>query len=531
MSSELSSLAQAVLPVVEQFVQSQIAPDATADEIRRQVLGLPTLQGFDQALLQECLQEVLRSRGLLEVTEEHEPRILVDWGELPRIGFQTRPEFNLVCDPGWSEPKIHVTVDRQLDHDVNDPTRRPRRFEAGIWSFHVPFRLTSQGIDCLPGHYLVKVEVSFRKDGQQRPRFYLTSIRLNIPSASESGERVLEIDGDGQSVVNLHGHNLSSFSKVVLKGGDQGIINLQSSGLEATAEESDSAETESASYEYKLRPNLELQSRLPSVHRGEQLHRAESLSLRLPSGKLIHILAKKRVTMGRSRENDLVLRFIPRSDENDSNTRNLSRTHMVVDCCDDGVILKDSSSKGIELNYEPINEELTLPCSEVGYSQSLELAPALLGHTPFGLDLQLFGARQNSDQRTEEIDWDEVCFDLMGQRPGRLWQYSASNQIDACRLVRANNQPDLEEYVLLYRQAYLGGNDCAIDIGGTATGSRARLFYAGRSFWIQTDLGMTLQINDQIHSEPVVAALEPGMTVSIDGKELTLERFEQQIDG
>ena len=42
---------------------------------------------------------------------------------------------------------------------------------------------------------------------------------------------------------------------------------------------------------------------------------------------------------------------------------------------------------------------------------------------------------------------------------------------------------------------------------------------------------MTLQINDQVHSEPVVAALEPGMSLVIDGKELTLERFEQQIDG
>lgn len=529
MPTELSNLARAVLPLLEEFVQNNLGTDALVDTIRDRVFTDPSLAGLDRSLIEECLEELFRRRGLFQKAPE--PRLLVDWGELPKIGFQNRPEFNLVCDPTWSEPEIHVVVDRQLDHDAEDPARRSQRFEAGLWSFHVPFRLTTQGIDCLPGHYLIRVEIAFRKATNQLPRFYQTSIRLNIPSTSESGERVLEIDGDGQSVVNLHGHNLSSFSKVVLKGGDQGIINLQSSGLKndpALNEEPDSEP--SASFEYQLKPNLELENRLPAVHRSGPLHRTEALSLKLASGKRIHLLAKKRVTFGRSRENDIVLRFIPRSEENDNNTRNLSRTHMVIDCCDEGVVLKDTSSKGIELNYKAINEELTLPSNEVGYSQSLELAPARLGHTPFGLDIQLFGSRQNSDDREEHLAWDEICFDLMGERPGRLWQFSASNHIDAFRLVRDNNQPDLEEYVLIYREAQLGANDCAIDIGRSTAGGDVRLFHAGRAFWLQTQPSVTIQVDQQIYQEPVIFPLQPDQTLRIVGTEILVERFEQQFD-
>ena len=364
----------------------------------------------------------------------------------------------------------------------------------------------------------------FRATHERQPRFYQTSIRLNVPSTAESGERVLEIDGDGQSVINLHGHNLSSFSKVILKGSDRGIINLQSSVPDRSAVADAVGEKLNASFEYKLR----VEQRIPEIRRPDLVFRAEALSLELSSGKRIHLIAKKRVLFGRGRDNDVMLRFLPKGEENDACSRNLSRTHMIVECVEDGIVIKDESRQGIELNYDPVHSEIVLSEKELGYSQHLELAPSLLGGTPFGLGVQLFGIRDGVDRRAELLDWDEVCFDLVGERPSRLWQTSVANGIDAVRLIRSNNLPDLEDYVLLYREAHVGGSDRAINVGDRVLGCGARLFHAGRAFWLQTMPGARLRVDDQTYDKPTIIPLEPEQTIQIDQTIFTIRRYEQR---
>jgi hypothetical protein len=116
-------------------------------------------------------------------------------------------------------PTVKVEIDRSLDNDPSDPLRQVRTEESGLWSFYVPFSLTTNGLDARPGLYVIDVAVTFPHVTAGQPRFLQTRIRLNIPDAS-SGQRELVIDGDGQSVVNLAGHDLRSFSRVVLKGDD-----------------------------------------------------------------------------------------------------------------------------------------------------------------------------------------------------------------------------------------------------------------------------------------------------------------------
>ncbi len=154
------------------------------------------------------------------------PRLLVDWGELPQVGRAARPLFSLISETSRGRPIVRVSVDRSLDTDPTDPLRQLRSDEPGIWTFYIPFSLTSNGLDARPGLYVIDVEATFPHAAAGEPRFLQTRIRLSIPSDAE-GKRELVIDGDGQSVVNLAGHDLRSFSRVVLKGDDKSVINLQ----------------------------------------------------------------------------------------------------------------------------------------------------------------------------------------------------------------------------------------------------------------------------------------------------------------
>lgn len=73
---------------------------------------------------------------------------------------------------------------------------------------------------------------------------------------------MLEIDGDGQSMVNLQGYNLKQFSKVILKGGADSVINLQNElggGADATTPAPDKPVT---TFEYQLKVDSEKQLRL-----------------------------------------------------------------------------------------------------------------------------------------------------------------------------------------------------------------------------------------------------------------------------
>lgn len=519
--------------ILYNLVRSQLGENASLKDAEKQVHGSAAAAGITDSIVEEVLSRFRSELSPQEDSSEASPRLLVDWGELPRVGFQSRPGFSLICSGEQGEPKIRVTVDRELDHDPHDPQRRLQWEADGLWTFHVPFRLTHQGGPCLPGQYVINVVVSFRSTSTRPPRFYHTHIRLNIPDQTTEGDRVLEIDGDGQSVVNLHGHNLASFSKVVLKGGDQGIINLQSSGLETPDSEEGATATPNATFEYQLKVNHQKQSRLPVVQTVSRLPRNESISLRLESGKLIHLFAKNRLAFGRSRDNDVAIRFLPRSEEHDQLSRNISRTHMVVDCVDAGILIKDQSSKGIEINYEPVTGERLLTDQDVGYGLEAVLAGGILGEEPFSMELALFGGRGSDDLlREDQMEWDEICYQLLGERPGRLWQLAGRNGIDAVRLRRGNNAEDLEEYIALYREVQIGSSrsEDGITLCRTDHGTNVgRIFYAGHTFWVHTNPGTPFQLDEDLQNQARLIPIGPDITFSIGQEQIEVLQYEQSL--
>jgi hypothetical protein len=138
---------------IGQFIDAQFSGDIVNDVIRAAVLAEPALAVLDRADLAAAVDQLL--------AERHRPRLLVDWGELPQVGRAARPHFSLIAQGMTGRPTVKVAVDRSLDNDAADPLRQVRTEESGLWSFYVPFSLTTHGLDARPGLYVLDVAVSF----------------------------------------------------------------------------------------------------------------------------------------------------------------------------------------------------------------------------------------------------------------------------------------------------------------------------------------------------------------------------------
>jgi S1-C subfamily serine protease len=461
--------------------------------------------------LEAALDEILADR--------HRPRLLVDWGELPQVGRAARPLFSLIATGMAGRPTIKVAVDRSLDNDPSDPLRQLRTEESGLWSFYVPFSLTTNGLDARPGLYVIDVAVTFPHVTAGQPRFLQTRIRLNIPDAA-SGQRELVIDGDGQSVVNLAGHDLRSFSRVVLKGDDKSIINLQNFGSSQAPEPPTAAE-KSVVYEYVLKINRDIQGRLPRPIDAGQPSKAEAITL-VCGGRRIHVFAKKRATFGRQRrtENDICLRFLPRSEQHDEGSRGISRTHMALDLTDDGLVLTDEkSSKGIDVDCDPVKGEKTFTHIDAHGGRHIDLPSPLSAAISLEMELTIFGRDPADPDFRSDLEWDDVCFEAASEQPSRLWQVAKGCGIEAARIRRLNNVPE-EEYVFLYRHAPIGRSpkDSAVVIPhlAAALAGDLRLLYAGRTFWLHSGGRAKITVDGEPVSGPCLIPLRFGQCLEFD---------------
>ena len=494
-----------------EFIAARFGSDIPNDVIRQAILTEPGLAGLHRPDLEAALDEILADR--------HRPRLLVDWGELPQVGRAARPLFSLIATGMAGRPTIKVAVDRSLDNDPSDPLRQLRTEESGLWSFYVPFSLTTNGLDARPGLYVIDVAVTFPHVTAGQPRFLQTRIRLNIPDAA-SGQRELVIDGDGQSVVNLAGHDLRSFSRVVLKGDDKSIINLQNFGSSQAPEPPTAAE-KSVVYEYVLKINRDIQGRLPRLIDVQQPSKAEAVTL-VCGDRRIHVFAKKRANFGRQKrpENDICLRFLPRSEKHDEGSRSISRTHMALDLTDDGLVLTDEkSSKGIDVDCDPVKGEKTFTSIDAHGGRHIDLPSQLTSSLSLEMELVIFGRNPDDPDFCTDLEWDDVCFDATGEQPSRLWQVAKGCGIESARIRRLSNLPE-EEYVFLYRHATIGrsAKDSAIVVPHlpASLGGDLRLLYAGRMFWLHSGGRAKITVDGMPVTGACLIPLRFGQCLEID---------------
>ncbi|MCA8989798.1 MAG: FHA domain-containing protein, partial [Planctomycetaceae bacterium] len=438
-----------IFPVIKQ----QVSENATLAEIEPLVrMNVPSEEVVAEIL--NRFQSELKSRQ----NRVAAPRLLVDWGELPRVGYQVRSECTLIC-PGYEQcrPEVRVIIDRELDHS-DSSLRRVHAEEPGLWSFQIPFRMTSDQMDCRPGQYLIEVDLAFRDVPADLPRFYRCRIRLNVSDANATEGGVLEIDGDGQSMVNLQGYNLKQFSKVILKGGGDSVINLQDAlggTFDASSHISEKPET---AFEYQLKVDTEKQLRLPVVanaaHKRAYL---DACGLFFEDGRRTLLFARLRITLGRSRDNDIIIRFLPSSKQNDNYSRSISRTHCIAELIPEGIELQDESNRGIEVNYRIVQGRELIPATFAGDVVHLELG--VTGSVPqkFELEMALFGPDKRFER--EELEyWDELYCEVIGGRMSRLHREALNVGLDAVRYDRITSLSGEESYVHLFREALLGGS-------------------------------------------------------------------------
>ncbi len=511
------------------LVKGQLEGNEDLQQIENQITVVAHACNIPQEVVAEVVAE-FRAQFAPAVSTVATPRLLVDWGELPQVGYQVRPEFSLLCPAYSARPEIQIKVDRDLDHDANDPLRRPQIDEPGLWTFHVPFRMTTERVNCRPGHYLLDVEITFREAPADAPRFYRCRIRLNVPDLNDGQGGVLEIDGDGQSMVNLQGYNLKQFSKVVLKGGEDSVINLQNAigGDDGEVDAPPVDDQLVTTFEYQLKVNTEKQSRLPTVTpTTDRRAYLDAAGLVFEDGRRTLIYARPRLTFGRSRDNDVVLRFLPRSAENDTNSRNLSRTHCVAEVVPEGIEIRDESRTGIELNYSVVREREVVTTHHTGEVTPIQLGVTGTVPTPLTLEMMTFGPDRYAERDELEF-WHELYSEMVGARSlSRLARESLSLQLDAVRYDRVENLKDEESYVLLLREALIGGspNQAAIVLNDHSIPVQARLLHLDRTFWIEPLSETNLPL---INGNPVpvrsLTPLSPGMKIQFGEETAIFDR-------
>jgi S1-C subfamily serine protease len=491
-----------------QFIETRFSAETSNESVRAAVLSDPALSAIPRADLEAALGQILAAR--------QKPRLLVDWGELPQVGRAARPHFTLIAPGMTGRPTVKVDVDRSLDNDPLDPLRQVRTEESGLWSLYVPFSLTTNGLDARPGLYVIDVAVTFPHAAVGQPRFLQARIRLSIPDAS-SGQRELVIDGDGQSVVNLAGHDLRSFSRVVLKGDDKSIINLQNF---SQPQDPAAPPAKPVVFEYELKVNRDIQGRLPKLVEVHQPAKTEAVTL-VCGNRRVHVFAKKRATFGRQRrpENDVCLRFLPRSEEHDEGSRAISRTHIALDLTDDGLVLVDESTKGVDVDCDPVKGERVFTHLDAHGGRHLDLPSPLSSSLALEMELTIFGRDPADPDYRSDLEWDDVCFETTGEQPSRLWQVAKGCGVEAARIRRLTNVPD-EEYVFLYRHATLGraAKDSAIvvpHLPATLAGD-LRLLYAGRMFWLHSGGRANIVVDGERVTGACLIPLRFGQFIEID---------------
>jgi hypothetical protein len=215
------------------------------------------------------------------------------------------------------------------------------------------------------------------------------------------------------------------------------------------------------------------------------------------------------------------VRFLPRSEENDSKSRNLSRLHCVVTILEEGIEFQDKSSSGIELNLEPVRDSFMLKPEAFHAETELALG-AMLSSKQLKLQLVPLVSEQHSAVYRKERRRLENFVNASHLRWGKLWSIANHLKLDAIRIERENNLKE-EQYVVICQQATIGSSDskCAIVVPGIPK-IAARLLYINRSFWLNKAAGdWEVSVDGHSLASNEMVPLSPEQEIDIDGIKMT----------
>ena len=458
------------------------------------------------------------------------PHLIVDWKTPPTIGSQCSPQFLLVLSDEYSGaiPEIDIALNPKLDYEYESATPELQRSEKGHWDWFFPFALTKLGSDCLPGDYILSIAIRFTDlNHPTLPRHLQTDIRLTVPRASD-GEQVLEIDADGKSIVNLQGMDLRQFGTIKLSGSDDAIVNaLHVAGKEPESKHDDAADR--IVHEYRLRPDNRFE--FEGLFLSESImdgSRAPKASLTLGERNVI-LYSEPLLVLGRSRSADIVTRFLPRSEERDKDSKNLSRNHAECRFTEDGMWIRSESRNGFGLGTEHSggSGKMLLPKEKLNYQITLALGQYL--KTQFKMSVTPIGNNTNRILKRQDRQRIEDLADRNHMRPSELWKTSESTEWECVQFKRLENLEE-EEYVVICQYVLIGSSFryCGIVHKRLPTVA-ARILYLNNTFHIcGYDNSSEVSINGHRLQTHEVAPLSFGDMIDITGVKMEFDKAYQK---
>ncbi len=457
------------------------------------------------------------------------PHLIVDWKTPPTVGSQCSPQFLLVLSDEYSgaTPEIDIALNPRLDYEYESATTELQRSEKGHWDWFFPFALTKGGLNCLPGDYILSIAIRFT--GLNRPtlpRHLRTDIRLTVPLASD-GEQVLEIDADGKSIVNLQGMDLRQFGTIKLSGSDDAIVNaLHVAGKEAESKHDDAADR--IVHEYRLRPDNRFE--FEALFLSESItdgSKAPKASITLGERNVI-LYSQPALRLGRSRAADIVTRFLPRSEEHDKHSKNLSRIH--ADCLlnEDGMLITSESSTGFELNHTPSGDSGEMLLQKEGLNDPYDLRLGQFLKTQFKMTVVPIGNNTNQVLKRQDRQRIEDLAERNHMRQSRLWKISESTDWECVHFKRSENLEE-EEYVVICQYVQIGSSPKLCGITHKHLPSvAARILYLNETFHIcGYDNSSEVSINGHSLQTHEVAPLSFGDIIDVSGVKLEFDKAYQ----
>lgn len=235
-----------------------------------------------------------------------------------------------------------------------------------------------------------------------------------------------------------------------------------------------------------------------------------------PEARRALLLGMDTVKMGRSRENDIVLRVIPRSEANDPLTLQItSHPHCSLSLRPQGLFLADHDTlNGTQVNGCPLHGEEPLSLDS---TSEIDVGKALR--------LRLVPFRELQDQSAVRS---ENYSDL--GHPDDLWRLAEQLKVRSLLIQRVENLADEERYLIVYRYANIGrgmGNELIIPGEGLER-THARVIRLGGQFWLKS-----LVEGDRLTADGVpiprghAAPLAPGMMLRYGDLSGRFEEFRQ----
>lgn len=237
------------------------------------------------------------------------------------------------------------------------------------------------------------------------------------------------------------------------------------------------------------------------------------LCLRLvlgPARRNLCLLAQREVRLGRQRGNDIVLRVLPASPENDTRSRLISSSHALLELKTGEIVWRNLDCA----NGTMVGDRLIKAREGCVLQQSMMLRPG----NALALDCLLH----------EEADSGEA-YRLF---EGRLGVPPSADpaRTPAVRLTRRDNLPGQEEY-LVFQHGLLIGRDprCPLRLDSpSVAGQHAVIWRLGGSFWLEPlQAEQPTQAGGRVVPLDHLAPLSPGLFLRLGEAELTVAAYGQ----